>query len=136
PGELPTNKAFTHSSIKWGWVAEAAESAWGPGVAVVRASVGRLGEERLLQLDDEHLAARTLAEAREHVPGWAGAEVITHRVARFGGGLPQYRVGHRGLVRRLRDLEAATPGLALCGALFDGVGIAACVAGGLRAART
>lgn len=136
PGELPTIKAFTHSSIKWDWVADAARAAWGPEVAVIRASVGRIGEERLLQLDDERLAARTFAEARERVPGWAGAELITHAVSRFGGGLPQYLVGHAELVRRLRTAVAAQPGLAVCGALLDGVGIAACIGSGLAAAET
>ncbi|GAB3749954.1 protoporphyrinogen oxidase [Microlunatus parietis] len=136
PGELPTIKAFTHSSFKWDWVADAARAAWGAGAAVIRASVGRIGEERLLQLDDERLAARTYAEARDLVPGWAGTELITHAVTRFGGGLPQYLVGHVDLVRRLRAAVGAQPGLAVCGALLDGVGIAACIGSGLAAAET
>ncbi len=134
PGELPTIKAFTHSSIKWDWIAERARSAWGEDVTVIRASVGRIGEEHLLQLDDDQLAARTFAEARDLVPGWARAELITRAVTRFGGGLPQYLVGHSGLVRRLRDAVAAQSGLAICGALLDGVGIAACVGSGAAAA--
>ncbi len=134
PGELPTIKAFTHSSIKWDWIAERARSAWGEDVAVIRASVGRIGEEHLLQLDDDQLATRTFAEARDLVPGWARTELITRAVTRFGGGLPQYQVGHTGLVRRLRDAVAAQPGLAVCGALLDGVGIAACVGSGAAAA--
>lgn len=136
PGELPTIKAFTHSSVKWDWVADAARAAWGPDVAVIRASVGRIGEERLLQLDDERLVARTYAEARDLVPGWSGTELITHAVTRFGGGLPQYLVGHVDLVRRLRAAVGAHPGLAVCGALLDGVGIAACIGSGLAAAET
>ncbi|MFC7623833.1 protoporphyrinogen oxidase [Microlunatus sp. GCM10028923] len=136
PGELPTIKAFTHSSVKWGWVADAARAAWGPDVAVIRASVGRIGEEGLLQLDDERLVTRTFAEARDRVPGWPGTELITHAVARFGGGLPQYLVGHVDLVRRLREAVGAHPGLAVCGALLDGVGIAACIGSGLTAAET
>ncbi|WP_152363762.1 protoporphyrinogen oxidase [Microlunatus speluncae] len=134
PGALPTIKAFTHSSIKWDWVAEQARAAWGEDVTVIRASVGRVGEERLLQLDDDQLADRTFAEARELVPGWQRSELITRVVSRFGGGLPQYLVGHTGLVRRLRTAVAAQPGLAVCGALLDGVGIAACVASGAAAA--
>jgi len=42
PGELPTIKALTHSSVKWDWVRERAESRWGAGTAVVRTSVGRI----------------------------------------------------------------------------------------------
>lgn len=134
PGELPTIKAFTHSSIKWDWIAEQARSAWGEDVTVIRASVGRIGEEHLLQLDDDQLADRTFAEARAQVPGWERTELITRAVTRFGGGLPQYLVGHTGLVRRLRAAVAAQPGLAVCGALLDGVGIAACVGSGVAAA--
>ena len=126
PGELPTLKALTYSSHKWDWVRERAEAAWGPGAAVVRASVGRIGENALLQLDDEALAARTLAEART-LPGWSGVELLQARLTRWGGALPQYRVGHRELVASLRADLAEVPGLALAGAALDGVGIAACV---------
>ncbi|MET0694237.1 MAG: hypothetical protein ABWY56_09905, partial [Propionibacteriaceae bacterium] len=127
PGQLPTVKALTYSSNKWDWVGAAAEAAWAPGTAVVRASVGRLGEERLLQLDDEALLARTFAEAGG-LPGWGGARLVTGRVTRWGGALPQYLVGHRDLVARLRGSLTGLPGVAVCGAALDGVGVAACLA--------
>ncbi len=133
PGVLPTIKAVTHSSAKWAWVAEAAQRRWGPGVSVVRASVGRVGEEALLQLPDEALLQRTYAEAQE-LPGWSRSHLVTGHVSRWGGGLPQYRVGHRQRVARLRATLAAEPGIAICGAALDGVGIAACVASANRAA--
>jgi oxygen-dependent protoporphyrinogen oxidase len=126
PGELPTIKALTHSSNKWSWVAEQAQQQWGSGIAVVRASVGRIGEERLLQVDDDALVARTAAESRT-LPGWGEAEVVTAHVQRWGGALPQYRVGHRDLVSRLRADVAARDRLAVAGAALDGVGIAACL---------
>lgn len=49
------------------------------------------------------------------------------RVTRWGGSLPQYDVGHLDRVARIRAAVAASPGLALCGAAYDGVGIPACV---------
>ncbi|SDS44096.1 oxygen-dependent protoporphyrinogen oxidase [Friedmanniella luteola] len=127
PGELPTVKALTHSSVKWAWVREQAERTWGPGVAVVRASVGRAGEAEVLQLPDEPLLDRTVAEVGT-LPGWHGVQVLHRRLTRWGGALPQYRVGHRDLVADLRTQLAAVPGLALAGAALDGVGIAACLA--------
>ncbi len=133
PGALPTIKAFTHSSAKWAWVAEAALERWGRGVSVVRASVGRIGEEALLQVPDEALAQRTFAEA-QGLPGWASSHLITAHVTRWGGGLPQYRVGHRERVATLRASLEGEPGLAVCGAVLDGVGIAACVASAATAA--
>ncbi|MFP5283267.1 MAG: protoporphyrinogen oxidase [Actinomycetes bacterium] len=126
PGELPTIKALTYSSAKWDWVRAVAEDRWGPGVAVVRASVGRIGEEPLLQVDDQTLRDRTFREA-QGLPGWRSARLITGRVARWGGGLPQYEVGHLDRVARLRRALASSPGLAVCGAALDGVGIAACL---------
>ena len=126
PGELPTIKAVTHSSAKWAWVAEAAQQALGPGVQVIRASVGRLGEERLLQISDQELVDRTVAELRG-LPGWSGLEMVAGTVQRWGGGLPQYEVGHREQVTRLQEELASWPGLAVCGAAYDGVGIAACL---------
>lgn len=127
PGELPTIKALTYSSNKWDWVARAAEERWGSSTAVVRVSVGRIGEAPLLQLGDEALRARTLEEAKT-LPDWAGARLVAGHVTRWGGALPQYLVGHRDLVARLRDVVTGQPGLALCGAALDGVGVAACLA--------
>ena len=132
PGELPTIKAFTYSSNKWDWIADRAAETFGPGTAVVRASVGRFGEERLLQVSDEELIRRTVAEARV-LPGWDGAQVLRSRVQRWGGGLPQYPVGHLERVRTIRDSVAAVGGLAVAGAYLDGVGLPACIAGAYRA---
>ncbi len=127
PGELPTIKALTHSSVKWDWVRQQAERVWGSGVAVVRASVGRFGEAGLLQVPDRMLVERTFAEART-LPGWSDVTLVDARLTRWGGGLPQYLVGHRELVARLRGELAEMPGLAVGGAALDGVGIAACLA--------
>ncbi len=132
PGELPTIKALTHSSLKWDWVADRAARTWGAGAAVVRASVGRLGEEALLQLPDAQLLARTWAEA-SGLPGWSDTVLLASAVTRWGGALPQYRVGHRDLVATLRDQVAAVRGLAVAGAALDGVGIAACLGSARRA---
>ena len=49
------------------------------------------------------------------------------RVTRWGGSLPQYDVGHLDRVARIRAAVAAQPGLALCGAAYDGLGIPACI---------
>jgi len=127
PGELTSIKALTYSSTKWSWVRAAAESGYGSGVAVVRASVGRLGEEHLLQHDDQALGARTYREAAQ-LPGWERAGLKDVAVARWGGALPQYGVGHPDRVRELRQALAGRPGLAVCGAMLDGVGVAACLA--------
>jgi len=52
---------------------------------------------------------------------------VASRVSRWGGGLPQYAVGHVDRVARITDAVDEVSGLAVCGAAFDGVGIAACI---------
>jgi oxygen-dependent protoporphyrinogen oxidase len=59
---------------------------------------------------------------------------VASRVTRWGGALPQYDVGHLDRVARVRAAVAVQPGLAVCGAAYDGVGIPACVASARAAA--
>jgi len=115
-------KAVTFSSVKWPHLTEHGA---GP-LEIVRCSVGRIGEEALLQLSDDELAALAAAELAE-ATGVAGGPVAA-RVTRWGGALPQYTVGHLDRVAAIRAGVAAQPGLAVCGAAYDGVGIPACVA--------
>jgi oxygen-dependent protoporphyrinogen oxidase len=117
-------KAVTFSSVKWPHLADAVPGA--EPLEIVRCSVGRIGEEALLQRTDEELAALAAAELAV-ATGVAGAPVV-HRTTRWGGALPQYTVGHLDRVARIRTAVAAQPGLAVCGAAYEGVGIPACVA--------
>ncbi len=127
PVEGRSVKAVTFTSTKWGWYAEQA-----PGLVLVRASVGRLGEEAVLQRDDAELVDLVLADLTDLLG--VTDPPIDARVTRWGGGLPQYAVGHRARVERIRAAVAALPGLAVAGAQYDGVGIPACVASGEQAA--
>ncbi len=121
-------KAATYSSSKWGWLERAAG-----GLVVLRTSLGRHREERDLQRDDVELVDLALADLGA-VSGLS-ARPIDSVVTRWGGGLPQYAVGHLDRVRRVRAAVARQPGLTVAGAAYDGVGIPACVASGERAAR-
>ena len=122
-------KAATYSFAKWGWVREA-----GAGLLVLRTSTGRHREEADLHRSDPELVATSLAELREAVPGLgAGAVPVQSHVQRWGGALPQYAVGHCDRVARVRADVGRVPGLAVCGAAYDGVGIPA-VIGSARAA--
>jgi oxygen-dependent protoporphyrinogen oxidase len=118
-------KAATFSTVKWPHLAKAAEDA-GSSVHIVRCSVGRIGEVALLQRDDKDLVALAAAELAE-ATGISGSPV-EWRVTRWGGGLPQYNVGHLDRVARIRAAVAGQPGLAVAGAAYDGVGIPACIA--------
>jgi oxygen-dependent protoporphyrinogen oxidase len=122
-GERLVTKAVTLSSQKWPLAAD--------GLTVLRASVGRAGETLPLQLADDELVELVRRELRPLLG--IDAEPVDSLVTRWGGGLPQYAVGHLDRVTRIRSAVAAVPGLAVCGAAYDGVGIPACI-GSARAA--
>src|SRR5262249_61037768 len=90
-----------------------------------RASAGRYGGRGWLHRDAAAVVSLVLA-AGAALPGLTGPPLAT-RVTRWGGGLPQYAVGHPDRVRRIRAAVAAVPGLAVCGAAYDGVGVPACI---------
>jgi oxygen-dependent protoporphyrinogen oxidase len=122
-GERLATKAITLTSQKWPIEAG--------GHTMLRASVGRVGETAALQLADDELVALVHRELRPLLG--IDAAPLDALVTRWGGGLPQYTVGHVERMARVRTALAAVPGLAACGAAFDGVGIPACI-GSARAA--
>ena len=119
PLEQRTIKASTFSFAKWDWVRDL-----DPDVVVLRTSLGRHGEEVTLHAADEGLVRVSLADL--HAMAGITASPVDSHVQRWGGGLPQYAVGH---VERVARIRAATdlPGLAVCGAAYDGVGIPAVI---------
>jgi oxygen-dependent protoporphyrinogen oxidase len=118
-------KATTFSTVKWPHLAGTTEPGREP-LEIVRCSVGRIGEEALLQRADDELVALAAAELAA-ATGVRGGPAAT-RVTRWGGALPQYTVGHLDRVATIRATVGAQRGLAICGAAYDGVGIPACVA--------
>jgi oxygen-dependent protoporphyrinogen oxidase len=118
-------KAVTFSSAKWAHL-DTGEFVF------VRCSFGRHGDVTDLQRDDADLVKSAVSELTSYA-GFTGAPVES-RVSRWGGGLPQYAVGHLDRVAAIRGAVAALPGIAVCGASYDGVGVPACIASGERAA--
>ncbi|MEP6852184.1 MAG: protoporphyrinogen oxidase [bacterium] len=102
------------------------------GLSLLRASFGRVGDEAVLQRDDRDLVALAAAELEVLLGG--PLRPVDAVVTRWGGGLPQYDVGHVDRVLRIRADVAAVPGLAVAGATYDGVGIPACIASAWAAA--
>lgn len=127
PVERRVIKAVTFSSAKWPWLGELAGD-----VIVLRASVGRHRSVADLQHSDDELIAAVLAELGEML-GVTGAPVDA-RVTRWGGALPQYNVGHAARMAGVRSAVDQVPGLAVCGAAYEGVGVAACIASAESAA--
>ncbi|MFE0105680.1 protoporphyrinogen oxidase [Streptomyces sp. NPDC059009] len=123
-----TIKAATFLSNKWAWQGDA-----DPSLFLLRTSVGRFGEEHRLAVPDRHLIRTSVADLHQAIG--AIGEPVAARVTRWDRGLPQYGVGHLERVARIREAVDKLPGLELCGAAYEGVGVAACVATGTAAAR-
>ncbi|XUL91818.1 protoporphyrinogen oxidase [Streptomyces galilaeus] len=121
PVDGRTIKASTFASQKWGWIADE-----NPDVLVLRTSVGRYGETAILERDDTGLVDVSRHDLREATG--LDATPLETRVTRWTDGLPQYPVGHHARVARVREHVAKLPGLAVCGAAYDGVGIPATIA--------
>jgi protoporphyrinogen/coproporphyrinogen III oxidase len=117
-------KAVTFSTVKWPHLAAGPDGR--QPLHLVRCSLGRIGEEAVLQRDDTELAELAIADLTA-ATGVSGRPADV-RVTRWGGGLPQYTVGHLDRVSRIKAAIAAEPGLAVCGAAYDGLGIPACIA--------
>ncbi|MFE5888326.1 protoporphyrinogen oxidase [Streptomyces sp. NPDC056462] len=121
PVDGRTIKASTFASQKWGWIADE-----NPDTVVLRTSVGRYGETEILGREDDHLVDVSRRDLRAATG--LDATPLETRVTRWTDGLPQYPVGHHARVARVREHVAKVPGLAVCGAQYDGVGIPACIA--------
>jgi oxygen-dependent protoporphyrinogen oxidase len=102
-----------------------------PGTFVLRASLGRDGDERALDLDDNGIVAAALADLERHVG--LRADPVAVRVTRWPRSFPQYEPGH---LDRLAAIESRLPrGVVLAGAGYRGIGIASCIRQGREAAR-
>jgi oxygen-dependent protoporphyrinogen oxidase len=119
-------KAATYSFSKWAWVGAASS------LRILRASLGRHREEASLQATDDELVARVVADLT--AASGQPIEPVDVHVQRWGGALPQYAVGHLDRVARIRAAVDAVPGLAVCGAAYDGVGIPAVIGSAREAA--
>jgi protoporphyrinogen/coproporphyrinogen III oxidase len=119
-------KAFTFSGRKWA-------HARSEQVLLVRASLGRHGEAQVLHRDDTELLDAVRADLAA-LTGITALPVATV-VARWGGALPQYALGHLDAVAALEREVAGSAGLAVAGATLHGVGLPACIATADAAAR-
>lgn len=134
PVEGFTVKGVTYSSAKWGWVSRAARTEASDGLLMLRASVGRAGDPLVTQTSDEDLV-RIAADDIAAMIGLPRRPVV-ESVTRWEQGLPQYAVGHRTRVAEAREWLVNTPGLAVCGAAYEGVGVPACIGSAQAAVST
>jgi oxygen-dependent protoporphyrinogen oxidase len=118
--------ACTYLTQKWPHLATGGE-------VLLRASVGRFGDERADSWSDAEMVERVRDELGA-LMGLTG-EPLQSMVSRWPGAFPQYRVHH---LMRTAGIEAALArlgGIAAGGAAYRGVGIPACIASGRAAAQ-
>jgi len=136
PTEERTVKAANYASSKWDWIARAAGTRQNHKDAkvLIRASVGRLGDEKILARDDSELVADVHNELVAAVG--INAQPLDRRITRWAEGIPQYATGHVRRVERIRATVDGIEGLEVCGAAYDGVGVAAVIGSARAAARS
>jgi oxygen-dependent protoporphyrinogen oxidase len=127
--EKTTVTAVSWSSSKWAHLGPDA----GDGTAVLRASVGRAGDDSALLLEDDDLLERVLSDLHRTMD--LRGQPSDVRITRWPRSLPQYRPGHLDRVAALEaDVRSAMPGIHLAGAAYRGLGVPACIHQGREAA--
>jgi oxygen-dependent protoporphyrinogen oxidase len=116
----------TWSSAKWPHLAD-------DNAVLIRCMVGRRGDRRWLDLDDQTLVARVHDELVEAMGLTAAPD--HQSIQRWPQAMPQYLVGHQDRIDALSAAIHHLPGLHLTGAAYRGVGLASCVADAKRTAQ-
>ena len=118
-------KAATFVSTKWSHMAD-------PDVVLVRLSCGRANEKVIENINDIELVAKLHADLVDATG--VKAVPIESYVQRWPKAIPQLEVGHLDLVSKIREDLAFFKGIHLAGSSYDGLGIAACLRSGSKAA--
>jgi oxygen-dependent protoporphyrinogen oxidase len=103
------------------------------GKAVLRAFLGGMKNESLLDEPDEALVSRVRRELHEILGIDAPPEHV--QVSRWRRAMAQYSVGHQDRTKRIAEHAEALPGLKLVGNAYDGIGVSDCVRLGRTAAK-
>ena len=102
------------------------------GNVLVRASAGRIDDNRFLAMTDDELVQALHRELSQVVP--IRAMPVDWHVARWANSFPQYDVGHNERVDRIEAaLDQDAPGVVLAGAAYRGSGIPATIRSALAA---
>jgi oxygen-dependent protoporphyrinogen oxidase len=102
------------------------------GYGLIRAFIGRAGQESALEKTDEELVRLVRDELRAVLGITAGP--LLHRVFRWPKAMPQYTLGHLDRLAVIDKRLAEHPGLYLAGNGYRGIGIPDCIASGEAAA--
>lgn len=119
-------KAATFVSTKWAHMED-------PNLVLVRLSCGRANEKVIEKLNDVELVSKLHADLVDATG--VKAEPLESYVQRWPNAIPQLEIGHVELVAKIREDLAFFKGIHLAGSSYDGLGIAACLRSGSKAAK-
>jgi oxygen-dependent protoporphyrinogen oxidase len=102
------------------------------GYGLIRAFIGRAGDDNALKRTDEELLQMVRDELRD-VLGIT-AEPLLHRIFRWPQAMPQYTIGHLDRISVIDRRLAEYPGLYVAGNAYRGIGLPDCIASGETAA--
>lgn len=103
------------------------------GYGLIRAFIGRAGQEDILDRSDDELLTLVRDELRA-VLGITAPPML-HRIFRWPKTMPQYTLGHLDRLRGIEQRLAHHPGLFVAGNGYRGIGIPDCIASGEQAAQ-
>jgi len=102
------------------------------GFALIRAFIGRTGQEGVLDWTGENLLGLVRSELRDILG--ISAPPIFHRIFRWPRSMPQYTLGHLDRLAVIEERLAAHSGLFVAGSAYRGIGIPDCIQSGEVAA--
>lgn len=102
------------------------------GYGLMRAFIGRAGDDDVINLSDEQLLQMVRDELHD-VLGITAAPML-HRIFRWPKAMPQYTLGHLDRLAVLDRQLIDHPGLFVAGNAYRGIGLPDCIASGETAA--
>jgi oxygen-dependent protoporphyrinogen oxidase len=102
------------------------------GYGLIRAFIGRAGDDDVLDRSDEELLCMVRDELRETL-GITTAPIV-QRIFRWPKAMPQYTLGHLDRLAVIDQRLAQQPGLFVAGNAYRGIGLPDCIASGEQAA--
>jgi len=104
-----------------------------PGYDLLRAYIGRVGDEAIVELSDEDIE-RTVRNDLEKALGITSSPEFTN-VSRWKQSMPQYTVGHDERMQQVKEeIQHEFPQVMLVGSSYDGISVPDCITQGRNAA--
>ncbi|WP_174730638.1 protoporphyrinogen oxidase [Mesobacillus harenae] len=96
------------------------------GKVLLRCYVGRAGDEAVVDLSDEEIIKTVMDDLKKTMD--ISAEPEFSVISRWKDSMPQYTVGHKDRVDRLKkSLKQELPGVFVGGSSFEGLGLPDCI---------